>query len=113
MILTDFRRQKAFEWLAKWLLGGQVVCFTTPREQLRCHLGVKMGLREHVEPKMAKDGPETGPKRAHRSQWNVSTGTVLFRGLDSRMVRFDYFLQNNQFSRGKTNLRKTCLDVPP
>ena len=53
MFLADFRRQRAFRKLAKWLLGGLVVGFKLRRQPLGCHVGFKMGLKG---PSRAQDG---------------------------------------------------------
>ena len=63
MFLADFRRQRAFRKLAKWLLGGLVVSLKARREQLGCHLGVKMGLEG---PSRAQDGQRWPQERARK-----------------------------------------------
>ena len=63
MFLAEFRKQKAFKKLAKWLLGGLVVSLKARREQLGCHLGFKMGLEG---PSRAQDGQRWPQERARK-----------------------------------------------
>ena len=48
MFLADFRRQRAFRKLGKWLFGGLVVGLKARRQQLGCHVGFKLGSARQV-----------------------------------------------------------------
>ena len=76
MFLADFRRQGAFNKLAKWLLGGLVVSLKARREQLGCHLGFKMGLEG---PSRAQDGQRWPQDRVRKGTTPI--GKIQVGGL--------------------------------
>ena len=76
MFLADFRRQGAFDKLAKWLLGVLVVSLQARRRQLGCHLGFKMGFGG---PSRAEDGqrwPQERTKKVTALNGKIQDGGV-------------------------------------